>query len=155
MLDRIKSIFRQNAESLRGREDAAFDDLQLAIASLLVVAAKNDDSYHQDEHDTIKRHLAERFELAPDAAERLIELAETEAEHSSELYSFTRTIKDASDHEERVEFMQMLWEVVYSDGELHDYEARLMRLVTGLLYVPDQESGMARKRALERLGLSG
>ena len=49
----------------------------------------------------------------------------------------------------------MLWEVAYADGELHDYEANLMRRVTGLLFVSDQESGEARKRALERLGLSG
>ena len=47
--------------------------------------------------------------------------------------------------------LQMLWEVAYADGELHDYEASLLRQVAGLLYVTDQESGTARKRARERL----
>lgn len=155
MLDRIKTIFRQTAESVRDRPEDTFDDLQLAIATLLVAAALKDGSYDAEQHATIAGHLAKCFELEADAVERLMTLAETEAENSNEIYSFTRTIKDAWDHEERVEFMQMLWEVVYSDGELHDYEASLMRLVTGLLYVPDQESGMARKRALDKLGLSG
>ncbi len=155
MLDRIKAIFRDNAESVRDLPDNTFDDLQLAIATLLVAAAHKNGNYHEQQHATIARHLAECFEMESDEVERLMALAEIEAKHSNEIYGFTRTVKDAWDHEERVEFMQMLWEVVYSDGELHDYEASLMRLVTGLLYVPDQESGMARKRALQRLGLSG
>jgi len=32
---------------------------------------------------------------------------------------------------------------------------KLMRRVAGLLYVGDRESGAARKRALDRLGLDG
>jgi uncharacterized tellurite resistance protein B-like protein len=47
----------------------------------------------------------------------------------------------------------MLWEVVYADSILHEYEASLMRRIAGLLHVPDVESGAARKRALSRLGM--
>jgi hypothetical protein len=36
---------------------------------------------------------------------------------------------------------------------LHDYEASLLRQITGLLYVTDQESGAARKRVRARLGI--
>ena len=49
----------------------------------------------------------------------------------------------------------MLWEVVYADGELHDYEASLLRRVSGLLYVSDWDSGEARKRVRSRLGATG
>jgi uncharacterized tellurite resistance protein B-like protein len=45
----------------------------------------------------------------------------------------------------------MLWEVVYADGVEHPYESSLMRRVTGLLHVSDQQSGAARQRVLERL----
>ena len=51
-----------------------------------------------------------------------------------------------------VMLMEMLWEVVYADGELHDYEANLLRRTAGLLHVSDQESGAARKRVLARMG---
>jgi uncharacterized tellurite resistance protein B-like protein len=37
----------------------------------------------------------------------------------------------------------------------HHLEASLMRRVAGLIYVPDRESGEARKRALSKLGLDG
>jgi uncharacterized tellurite resistance protein B-like protein len=61
-------------------------------------------------------------------------------------------VKDNLDYESRVELMQMLWEVVFSDGQLDDFEANLVRRVSGLLYVTDQDSGRARKVALEQLG---
>jgi len=48
----------------------------------------------------------------------------------------------------------MLWEVAYADGQLHDYESNLVRRIAGLLYVPDHESGTARRRAMAKLGLS-
>jgi uncharacterized tellurite resistance protein B-like protein len=55
--------------------------------------------------------------------------------------------------EERVAIIEMLWEVVYADGTLHEYEASLLRRVCGLIYVTDQDSGTARKRVLEKMGL--
>ena len=54
--------------------------------------------------------------------------------------------------EERVGILELLWEVVYADGQLHDYEASLLRRVAGLLYVSDRESGEARLRVMGRLG---
>ena len=41
--------------------------------------------------------------------------------------------------------------VVLADGEVHDYEAQLMRRLAGLLYVDDIESGRAAKRARMRI----
>jgi uncharacterized tellurite resistance protein B-like protein len=75
------------------------------------------------------------------------------AEDISEIFGFTRTLRQHFTHEERIEMMEMLWEVAYADGMLHDYEASLLRQITGLLYVTDQESGAARKRVRARLGI--
>ena len=96
-----------------------------------------------------------RFELTEAEAESLLEIAGDKVANASQLYSFTRVVKDNFDHAERVELMEMLWEVAYADGTLHDLEASLMRRIAGLIYVPDRESGEARKRALSKLGLDG
>jgi uncharacterized tellurite resistance protein B-like protein len=42
--------------------------------------------------------------------------------------------------------------VVYSDGDLDDFEAQMMRRIGGLLHIEDRDRGEARKRALSRLG---
>ena len=73
---------------------------------------------------------------------------------SSDLYGFTRIIKDNFSEEERIRMIEMLWEVAYSDGERHHFEANLVRRVAGLIYVSDRESGEARKRVFKTLGLN-
>ena len=45
----------------------------------------------------------------------------------------------------------VLWEVILSDNEIHDFESNLLRRLAGLLYVSDIECGNAKKRAKERL----
>jgi len=155
MLDKIKAIFSDPSGPAHEGAEAGFEPLEHAVAVLLVEAARMDDQFDAEEHAAIAEHLRERFELDADAAERLLRTAEDEVAHAVEVYSFTRTVKDRVDHEERVQILRMLWEVAYSDGELHDYEANLMRRLTGLLHVSDRENGEARKAALARLGMDG
>ena len=149
MLDRIKAILRDQPVAA---DAGGFDQLQIAVAVLLIEAARMDNEFDADERAAIAQLLQRRFELDADGAEKLLTRAEEKAEDSVEFYTFTRTVKDAFEHEDRVEFMQMLWEVAYADGELHDHEANLMRRVTGLMHVTDRENGEARKRAMRQLG---
>ena len=87
-------------------------------------------------------------------AEDLLERAHGRIADSSQLFGFTRVVNRGFSAEERIELMEMLWQVVYADGRLDDYEANLMRRLAGLVHVSDRDSGEARKRALERLGQS-
>ncbi len=156
MLDRIKDLIREwsGAEGVSPQGEGR-DELQVAVAALLVEAATMDSDFDADERATIARLLRARFGLEERDAQELVALAETHIADAAELYGFTRIVKDRFSHDERVEMMQMLWEVAYADGELHDYEANLMRRIAGLIFVSDRESGEARKRALAHLGLSG
>ena len=151
MLDRLKQLFQPEAERPSGRH--GFDELQLAAAALMVEAATMDSTFDAEERARIARLVQDRFALSAEEASDLVGEAEQRAAVSVEWHGFTRAIKDGFDHPERVQLIEMLWEVVYADGELHDYEASLLRRVTGLLYVSDRESGEARKRVLARLGL--
>ena len=71
-----------------------------------------------------------------------------------DLHRWAQAIKRAYSEEERVGVIEKMWEVVYADGVLDDYEANLLRRVAGLIYVPDRESGQARQRVIARLGIT-
>jgi uncharacterized tellurite resistance protein B-like protein len=150
MLDRLKQLFQPQAPGAGPRR---FDELQLAAAALLVEAATMDSEFDAAERARAAQLVRERFALSPEEAADLVGEAERMARASVQWHGFTSAIKDGFDHPERVRLIEMLWEVVYADGRLHDYEASLLRRVTGLLYVSDRESGEARKRVLARLGL--
>ena len=129
------------------------DDLQLAVAALLVEAARMDDHFDAAERKVIERLLANRFQLSPDATRRLLDAAERTEERSTQLFRFTHLAVQRLDAVGRVRLIEMLWEVAYADGSLDPDEDMLLRRVAGLLYVSDRERGEARLRALQRLGL--
>lgn len=156
MINRIKALLR-GGDGSRSLDEAEFDgskgdgDLQLAAAALLVEAASLDGHFDDEERDTIVSLLKDHFGLNETEVETLVENGTNAADESSQLYGFTRVIKDRFEHEERVRMIEMLWEVAYADGQLHDFESNLVRRVCGLIHVPDRESGDARKRVLARM----
>ncbi len=131
------------------------EELQLALAALLVEAAHSDDHFEPAERSVIARLLARRFKLSQPDAQALLAAGEAEASRAAELFRFTRVVNERLSPEQRVELVEMLWEVAYADGVLDQYEDSLLRRVGGLIYVTDRERGMARQRVLKRKGLDG
>ncbi len=125
--------------------------LTAAAAALLLYAAQLDGTIDEAENRTVGELLETRFGLDPAQAEELIVRAGARAEEATDLYSLTRHIKDGLSAEQRTGIIEMLWEVVFSDGTVDPFEANLVRRVAGLLYVSDVESGAARKRVIDRL----
>ena len=147
----LSMLFGGDGPSAGSADDQ--DGVHIAAAALMVEAARLDGSFSDLERDRIQKLLIDRFGLTPWLAAELLARAERTATESVAWQGFTQAIKDGLEPDERIGVIEMLWEVVYADGTLHDYEASLLRRVTGLLYVSDRASGEARLRVLERLGL--
>ncbi len=154
MFARLKSLMTDTMEAVDKKAAHSFEEKQLAAAALMVEAARLDSDFDDTERSRIETLLQGHFSLSSEEARDLLAAGEAASDDSIQWQGFTRSIKDGFDQEERVAIIEMLWEVAYADGELHDYEASLIRRVTGLLYVPDRESGEARKRVRERLGIA-
>lgn len=150
MLKRLLSLM-SGAENPPQAAEA--DGLQLAVAALLVEAATMDSSFDEEERATIRTLLTARFALEPDDCEALLEAAEAKAGTSTQLFGFTSRVVKAWDATERADLIEMLWRVAYSDGALDPHEDALLRRVAGLLHVPDRDRSLARRRALQALGL--
>ena len=129
------------------------DELQIALTALLVEAAYSDDHFDPAERSIIARLLERRFGLSAVNARALLAAGEAVASESAELFRFTRIVNERLTAGQRVELIEMLWEVAYADRVLDQYEDSLLRRIGGLIYVPDRDRGMARQRVLARLGL--
>jgi uncharacterized tellurite resistance protein B-like protein len=132
---------------------AAPDKLKLALAALLVEAAHSHQHFDERERAVVARLLQQRFSLSPVDARALLAAGEAESNRSAELFHLTRIVNERLSAEQRIELIEMLWEVAYADGVLDEFEDSLLRRVGGLIYVPDRVRGMARQRVLKRLGL--
>jgi len=152
MLDRFRRLFEAPSPTTLINDSP--EARNLAVAALLFHAAALDGEIDQTEEQVITDLLAKRFELSAEDLAALLADARKAEEDTTQILRFTKQIKDSSNHEERVALLEMLWEVVFADGEEHAFEANLMRRVAGLIYVADQESGSARLRVRARLGLT-
>jgi uncharacterized tellurite resistance protein B-like protein len=126
------------------------DDLQIAVAVLLVEAARMDDKFDQYERGTIEHLLEQKFQLTHDETQQLLVLAEETAERSHQLHPFTRLAVERMEPKRRIRLIEMLWEVAYADDKLDPDEDVLLRRVAGLIYVSDEDRIAARQRVLER-----
>lgn len=152
MLSGLKSLlFGSEAEEAVKAGQHGDAALHHAAAGLLIEAAMLDGDFHDAERQRIEGLLANSFELPNDEVATLMAAAEEAAAERVELHTITRTVRDHFGPEERVRMIEMLWEVVYADGALDDFESNMMRRVAGLLYVTDRESGDARKRVQSRV----
>jgi len=125
-------------------------DERLALAALLVDAARRDDEYEDSEKAAIDRILGAEHGLSTvDAAKLRIE-AETAQDEAMGLFRFTHSLKEATPFEDRVKIVEYLWEVALADGDRDAVEDNLVRRVCGLLGVSDRDSGLARQRVEAR-----
>ena len=149
MLNLLKNFFEnENTEQIKNSND----DLQL-ICGLMIKAANTDGNIDQNEVTKIKHALIHLFKENQDDVDRSIDIALQNSNNDKSLYYYTSKINKDYSFDKKVLLIEILWEVVLSDGELHDYEASLIRRLSGLLYISDIDSGNAKKRALNKLGL--
>ena len=127
------------------------EELELAVAALMIEAARMDNDFSAQERATIERLLAAKFHMTPDEAHALIEEASAKVHDSTQFFPFTQAICRALEPEQRTHIVEMLWKVAYADGTLDPHEDMLLRRLAGLIHVPDCERMLARQRALAKL----
>lgn len=129
---------------------ASPDDARLALTALLVRIALADGDYAHEEADQIDRVLRARYGLSPFEATDLRKRAEAIEAEAPDTVRFTRAIKDAVPHDERIAVIEALWQVVLADGIRDAEEDALVRLASNLLGINDRDSALARQRVAAR-----
>ena len=151
MFDQLKTFLKDLGKDTQARPA---DDLRLAVVVLLLEAAHQDGDFAPAERAVIERLLTQKFSLSRQDCAQLLARGEATSESLVQLHPYTNAIFERMSPDERVQLIEMLWEVVYADGVLDPEEDALMRRIGGLVYVSDRDRMLARRRVVERLGLS-
>lgn len=145
MLERFKALFDQlSGESATAQRPEA--ELRLAAAALMVHAAAVDGAMDEHERDALDEALRHRFDLPPEEARDLIEEAGRHEREAVDLYRFTSVLTRQLDQDGRQKIVGMLWEIVYADGQIHEFEANLVWRVAELLGVSTRDRVRLRKQ---------
>jgi uncharacterized tellurite resistance protein B-like protein len=156
MLKSLKDLFDSLLPPASPAEPAGEHLLQLATAVLLVEVMRADRELSDDERDAVISALRDKFALAADEVERLLELAHQTAREATDYFAFTSRINESFDMAQKVWMIEQMWRVAYADGTLSAHENHLMRKVADLLYIPHGAYVHAKMRAQQPAGaLSG
>ena len=117
-----------------------FDNKNIMVAALLVHAAKMDENYTEIERKIIERALTDFTHLPKKKIEEILNLAEKKEQDSNQILEFTQEIKK-NNMRFRLQIIELLWKIIYSDGIADQYETNLIRRVCGLLYISDKDNG--------------
>jgi uncharacterized tellurite resistance protein B-like protein len=144
MLESLKKL----VADLTGETTERFaeNDYRVAAAALLVHAATIDGEMSAAERDKLQAVLKTCFALDDAATTALIDTA-TAAEHEAvDLYHFTSSINRSLDDEGRRRIVEMMWEVIYADGRLNEFEDNLVWRAADLLNVASRDRLEIRQR---------
>ena len=146
MLNSLRTFFAELTSGEKHQSRFEENDYRLAAAALLVHAAGIDGKVSTAERDKLYAVIAQRFALDAEAAKDLIDKA-IEAEHEAvDLYQFTSLINRALDEEGRCRVVEMLWQIVYADGHVSEFEDNLIWRAADLLHVSRHERIALRRR---------
>lgn len=121
-------------------------EARLALAALLVRLARADGHMDNDEIARMEAILASRYCLTADEATTLRKEAEVLEAEAPDTVRFTRALKDAIPHEDRMGIMEAMWQVALADNDRDAAEDALIRLVANLLGITDRDSALARQK---------
>ena len=136
MFNIVKRFFdKEKAEDPNVIDQETGHDTTVATCALLVEIARIDGTFTQEEMETVISILKEKYDLSRENADALIAEAEKQLEESVYLWQFAKLINENYSNEEKMKIIETLWQVVYVDGKMDQYEHYLMNKLKNLLRV--------------------
>jgi len=155
MFESLKNFVAEFVEGDKHPSQFADNDYRLAAVAMLVHAANIDGEASQRERDKLHAVVKRRFALDDALADELIDKA-TVAEHEAvDLYHFTSLLNRALDEEGRTRVIEMMWEIVYADGQRDELEDNLLWRAADLLGVSPRERIELRRRIAQKAAAPG
>jgi uncharacterized tellurite resistance protein B-like protein len=125
--------------------------LRISTATLLIEVCRADFEEQESELDRMRHLMAQQFSLNETELDELMLQARESADKLVGLQQITRLLNEQFDASMKIRVVEMMWQVVYADGDKHHYEEHLIRQVSELLYVPHSRFIQARHKAEESI----
>jgi uncharacterized tellurite resistance protein B-like protein len=143
LLQSLKNIFASDQILNAETENTEID----ILSGLMIEAANTDGEVTQVELNKISHSLINIFKEDPKAVEVSLTKAFENKDNSKSLYYYTSKLNKSYSNENKIKLIEVLWEIILADNEIHDFETNLIRRLAGLLYISDVECGNAKIRA--------
>ena len=114
------------------------------IAALLIHAAKIDLDYSIKEENIIEQTML-KIGAKKENIKEIIQNGKEVENNSNQILEFTKEVKNMS-NDSKIEIVESLWRIIYSNNEADIYETNLMRRLAGLLYIDSKIMGDIKEK---------
>jgi uncharacterized tellurite resistance protein B-like protein len=153
MFDGLRQFISDIVSSDADR-DRAFDDTgyRLAATALLIHVVSLDGEPTSIEKRKLHSLIETRFGLDPGTADRLIASATRVEGEAVDLYHVTSVIMRSVNEEGRLGIVEMMWEMIYADGQVTEFEDNVVWRAADLLGISSRDRIDLKHRVAERQG---
>lgn len=146
MFQSFKNLIAELADG--GKHPSRFDerDCRLAAAALLVHAAGIDGTISPVENRKLHAVITQNFDLDDAETDKLVAEATAAEQAAIDLYTFTARLNRSLDEAGRARIVEMMWQIVFADGAVTEFEDNLIWRAADLLGVSRDERIALRGR---------
>ncbi|MCQ8781942.1 tellurite resistance TerB family protein [Mangrovibrevibacter kandeliae] len=150
MLDGFKEFLRGLGEVHSDAAAYGMDDVRVAAAALLFHVGSADGVVTEEERRLLRVLLADEFGLDPREAERIARAGREADAEAVDLFHFTSIVKNHLDEDRRIRFVELLWDMTYADGSVHELEDNLVWRIAELIGVSSRDRMLMKQRVAAR-----
>jgi uncharacterized tellurite resistance protein B-like protein len=154
MFEALRRFVSDFAEGETHPNRFAENDYRLAAAALLVHAAAIDGVISDIERERLHAIIKRWFDLDEAATNELLNAATAAEQQAIDLYHFTSLLDRSLDEDGRRRVVEMMWEIVFADGRVSEFEDNLIWRAADLLGVSTRERVELRQRVAASRGTS-
>lgn len=152
MLDGLRQFIAEIVAPHAGDRAFGDSDYRLAATALLIHVVSLDGQPTQAEQRKLHNLIESHFGLDRGTADRLIADATQVEGEAVDLYHFTSVIMRSLDEEGRKRIVQMMWELVYTDGQVTEFEDNVVWRASDLLGISQRDRIDLKHAVADRAG---
>jgi uncharacterized tellurite resistance protein B-like protein len=154
MVSSIKQFFEKHIQPASVKTgEISEHSIQVATAALLIEMMRADGKVSEDERKAVMQTIQAKFNLTDDETKSLKELAKEKAKKATDYYEFTSLIHKGLPYEQKVEIIEHLWEIAFTDKHLDKHEEYMVRKIADLIYVEHKDFIEAKLKVKKKLSV--
>jgi uncharacterized tellurite resistance protein B-like protein len=146
MLAELKEFLSELIDGQKPQSQFAENDFRRAAAALLVHVGTLDGDLTDAKRHKLHAILEAQYGLDAAATDELIAAATQDDREAVDFYHFTSLLMRTLDEAGRLRVVEMLWEMVYADGNVTEFDQNVMWRVADLLAVSSRDRIALRER---------
>jgi len=152
MIFSLKKIYDQFIQPSSIKKDEVSEHaIQVATAALLIEMMKADGTVNEDERKAVMQTIQSKFNLTDDETISLKELAKEKIRKATDYYDFTSLIHKRLSYQQKVEIIEHLWEIAFTDKHLDKHKEYVVRKIADLIYVEHKDFIEAKLKIKKKL----